>query len=174
MDRHVRSTTGEITRRRSTNAMSDSGHTLETCKIEPRETFRVEEAVNLDDCAARNRKANRHDGPLVGHDDHPAAPLTSAGVLIAAGCADVIAVRASSGAPRRTNDRAGCRSQPSTRSTTSGSSTATGASKAPRYAAATNASDYLSLTSEVGVWRRGGCTVHASPRTAGELSRCGR
>jgi hypothetical protein len=35
--------------------MSDSGRTIEASQIEPREAFRIEEAVNLDDLAARKR-----------------------------------------------------------------------------------------------------------------------
>jgi hypothetical protein len=51
--------------------MSDSGCTLEASQIEPGEAFRIEEAVNLDDLAARNRKPHHHQGPPVGHDDNP-------------------------------------------------------------------------------------------------------
>jgi catechol 2,3-dioxygenase-like lactoylglutathione lyase family enzyme len=94
--------------------MSDSGHTLEICRIEPREAFRGEEAGNLEDLAERNRKPITMMARWLAVTTTPAAPLTRAGALIAAVCADVIEVRATSAAPRRTNDRAGCPFPPST------------------------------------------------------------
>jgi hypothetical protein len=51
--------------------MSDSGRTIGASQIEAHEAFRIEEAVNLDDLAARNRKLHHHEEPPVGHDDNP-------------------------------------------------------------------------------------------------------
>ena len=72
--------------------MSDSGGTIKDSQIEPREAFRIEEAVNLDDLAARNRKPHYDEGPPVGHDDNPRGAIDERRILTAAGCADVIAV----------------------------------------------------------------------------------
>jgi hypothetical protein len=59
--------------------MTDSGHTIEASQIEPREAFRIEEAVNLDEIAARNRKPHHHEGPPVGHDDNPRGAIDECG-----------------------------------------------------------------------------------------------
>jgi hypothetical protein len=48
-----------------------SGGTIEASQIESRKAFRIEEAVNLEDFAARNRKPHQHGGPPVGHHDNP-------------------------------------------------------------------------------------------------------
>jgi hypothetical protein len=47
------------------------GRTTEASQIEPRQAFRIEEAVNLDNPAARNRRPHHGEGPPLGYDDNP-------------------------------------------------------------------------------------------------------
>ena len=70
----------------------------------------------------------------------PAAPFTNAGRTTAEGRAKVIAPRATAVAPRTTRETAERTAPPSDRSTMSGWSTATSASKSPPRAAAKKAS----------------------------------
>ena len=149
---------------------SDSRRTPEASQIEPREAFRIEEAVNLHDLPAHNREPHHHERPLVGHDDNSRGAVDEHRNLDGGGLRR---------GERRT--RHFCRSSANQRQCTAlfpairsqhhiGIQHRHERVEVAAVRRREEGIDDLSLTREVGVWSRHGCTLHVSPRTAGELS----
>jgi hypothetical protein len=136
---HVDTQSGARALRRSTNSMSDSGRTIEASQIEPREAFRIEEAVNLDDLAARNRKPSPRRAAR-GHDDNSRGAIDERRNFDCGGLRR--RDRSTRNFGRSTANERQCTPRfPAIRSQHHvGSNTATSAAKSPRCAAAKNAS----------------------------------
>ena len=117
-------------------------------QVDARQPVGVAERVDLDIFPPRTVKAITDSGRPFGATTTPAAPLTRAGRTHGASDAKVIARLATSAAPRTVIVCAGRRRPPSLCSTTSGSRTATSASKSPS------------------------CASHPAPRAARQLARC--